>query len=132
MKKEKNGNYGELLNTSPLIKLILDELSIIQLSIGELKQDISELKSSITEIQSQNENSLPKALDVFDILNLPKHLQDTAKALLKSSPEDVTADNIAEITQKKRAVESDYLNQLVNLGYSSKKRVGRKVYFFLK
>ena len=130
MKKEDNNIYGEILDTTTLIRQILSELSMIQLSINDLKQDIGEMKENIIEIQSQNDKSLPNSLDVFDILNLPKHLQDSAKALLKC--EEATAEKIATITLKKRAVESDYLNQLVNLGYSFKKRVGRKVYFYLK
>ena len=40
-----------------------------------------------------------------------------------------TADEIAEMTKRARAVESGYLNQLVRMGYLKKERKGRQVLF---
>jgi hypothetical protein len=66
-------------------------------------------------------------LDVDVLLSLPDHLRKTAVAL--SEKTSATADEIAGETGRTRAAESDYLNQLVKMGYVSKKRKGRTVYF---
>jgi hypothetical protein len=54
-------------------------------------------------------------------------LRTTATALVELGY--ATASDVARIMHKKRAVESDYLNQLVLLGHVNKCREGRKVYF---
>jgi predicted transcriptional regulator len=41
-----------------------------------------------------------------------------------------TAYQISQQTNRARAVESAYLNQLVLMGYLKKERKGRKAYFF--
>jgi hypothetical protein len=66
-------------------------------------------------------------LDVMTLLSLPDHLRKTAT--VTSSLGKATADEIAEFTERARAVESGYLNQLVRMGYLKKERIGRKVIF---
>lgn len=51
---------------------------------------------------------------------LPDHLRKTMLALAKLV--EARADEVAEITQRTRAIESGYLNQLVRLGYVKKIR----------
>ena len=66
-------------------------------------------------------------LDVMMLLSLPDHLRTTATTLFEIGP--ATAEDIAELTRKERAVESNYLNQLVRMEHVEKYRAGRKVYF---
>jgi len=67
------------------------------------------------------------------ILSLPQHLQTTYRTLLALG--EATAPQVSKITKKARAVESAYLNQLVNMKILSKRtsrlarRRGRTVYF---
>ena len=70
------------------------------------------------------------AFDVLTLLSLPDHLRKTAMAICKLGM--ATASEVAKETGRARAVESDYLNQLVAAGYIKKKRVGRKVYFYVE
>lgn len=65
-----------------------------------------------------------------EILSLQSHLHATAKAIreLKRG----TAEQIARITKRGRAIESLYLNELVQLGYAQKEREGRMTYFSLR
>jgi response regulator of citrate/malate metabolism len=70
---------------------------------------------------------LPGGLDVMTLLSLPDHLRTTAVALFEAGVS--TAEELAEKTSKKRAVESSYLNQLVRMGHVRKFRKGRKVFF---
>jgi hypothetical protein len=64
---------------------------------------------------------------IYKVLEFPKHLQTTVIALVRMGRG--TADDIAKVTHKARAVESAYLNQLVVMKIVIKERVGRKAYF---
>ena len=75
---------------------------------------------------SSEEGSLG-GLDVMTLLTLPDHLRTTATTLFELG--SATAEDVASRTGKERAVESNYLNQLVRLGHVEKKRSSRKVYF---
>jgi hypothetical protein len=76
--------------------------------------------------------AMPKGilLDVTTLLSLPDHLRKSALAL--SSLGEGTATHLSKETGRVRAVESDYLNQLVSMGLIKKKRKGRNVYFFIE
>jgi hypothetical protein len=69
-------------------------------------------------------------LDVMTLLSMPDHLRKTAMTLCRLGR--ATADEIAQQTQRARAVESAYLNQLVIMGYLKKERNGRKAYFYVE
>ena len=69
-------------------------------------------------------------LDVTTLLSLPDHLRKSAMAL--SSLGEATATDLSKETSRVRAVESDYLNQLVSMGLIKKKRKGRDVYFYME
>ena len=77
-------------------------------------------------------NSLPEdmPLDVTTLLSLPDHLRKSALAL--STLREATATDLSKETGRVRAVESDYLNQLVSMGLVKKKRKGRDVYFYVE
>jgi predicted transcriptional regulator len=76
--------------------------------------------------------SLPEdmPLDVTTLLSLPDHLRKSALAL--STLREATATDLSKETNRVRAVESDYLNQLVSMGLVKKKRKGRDVYFYVE
>ena len=76
--------------------------------------------------------SLPEdmPLDVTTLLSLPDHLRKSALAL--STLREATATDLSKETGRVRAVESDYLNQLVSMGLVKKKRKGRDVYFYVE
>ncbi len=67
-------------------------------------------------------------LDVMTLLAMPDHLRKTAMTICRCGR--ATAEEIAEQTNRARAVESAYLNQLVIMGYLKKERKGRKAYFY--
>ncbi len=69
-------------------------------------------------------------LDVTTLLSLPDHLRKTALALANLG--EATATDLSKETGRVRAVESDYLNQLVSMGLLKKKRKGRDVYFYIE
>ena len=76
--------------------------------------------------------SLPEdmPLDVTTLLSLPDHLRKSALGL--ATLREATATDLSKETGRVRAVESDYLNQLVSMGLVKKKRKGRDVYFYVE
>jgi ArsR family transcriptional regulator, lead/cadmium/zinc/bismuth-responsive transcriptional repressor len=70
-------------------------------------------------------------LDVNTLLSLPDHLRKTAITVMNCG-KPVTAQDVANITKKSRAVESSYLNQLVVMEYMTLERKGKKAYFDTK
>jgi predicted transcriptional regulator len=100
---------------SELVK-IDKRLQQIEEKLDKLMEEFELFKRSI-DIPTENKS----------VLDLPKHLQTTFLTL--HSLKSATAGMIATKTNKARAVESSYLNQLVRLGYISKRRNGRKVIF---
>ncbi len=68
--------------------------------------------------------------DPFILLELPDNLRSTFMALLRLKK--ATASDISSITGRGRAIESHYLNTLVRMGYVSKRRNGRLVYYMVK
>lgn len=61
---------------------------------------------------------------------LPSHLEKTLQALRILGK--ATAEQVAGQTGRTRAIESVYLNQLVNLDVVEKERIGRKCYYHIK
>jgi predicted transcriptional regulator len=93
-----------------------------------LKAQEKLLQNSISEIKPPQDFKF--APDVLALLSLPMSLRKTVMVLYKL--EKATAEEIAEETNRLRAVESASANQLVRLGYLKKKREGRAVYFYIQ
>jgi len=64
---------------------------------------------------------------LYRVLEFPKHLQVSLTSLLKLGL--ASADQIAAVTGKARAVESSYLNQLAVMHIVQKEHRGRTVFF---
>jgi hypothetical protein len=73
---------------------------------------------------------LDNSLDIMTLLSLPDHLRKSAMAIIKMG--DAMAEDVAKETERSRAVESAYLNQLVRMGYLRRKRMGKRVYFLVE
>jgi len=112
--------------------LIIELLKKISKSLEELNEKIDKLieKTSLIEVKSKKISIENLPLDAATLLSLPDHLRKTAIAICSLG--EATAEEVAEETKRARAVESDYLNQLVALGYLKKRRIGKKVYFSIE
>ena len=103
----------------------------MELVLEKLDKLIEIEKSSGSHI-SRPAITVPENLpiDITTLLSLPDHLRKSAIAL--STLGEGTATDLSRETGRVRAVESDYLNQLVSMGLIKKKRKGRNVYFYLE
>jgi ArsR family transcriptional regulator, lead/cadmium/zinc/bismuth-responsive transcriptional repressor len=113
----------EVLGKKPLV--ILEK-------IKDNLERLNEKIEVIIELQKHDHKELlqPLAdapLDVMTLLSMPDHLRKTAMTVCRCGR--ATADEISSQTNRARAVESAYLNQLVLMGYLKKSRKGRKAYF---
>ncbi|MBN2110391.1 MAG: helix-turn-helix transcriptional regulator [Methanosarcinaceae archaeon] len=105
-----------------LLEEILAELQEINSKLDRLLTGKKEMV-----FDPSKKGNIADSLDIITLLSLPDHLRTTATTLLEIGP--ATAEEVAELTSKERAVESSYLNQLVRMEHVNKYREGRKVYF---
>jgi ArsR family transcriptional regulator, lead/cadmium/zinc/bismuth-responsive transcriptional repressor len=105
--------------------------------IEESLEKLNDKMEVMIELQRNNSQGNTKAalalpdasLDVMTLLSMPDHLRKTAMTICRCGR--ATAEEISEQTERARAVESAYLNQLVIMGYLKKERNGRKAYFYV-
>ncbi len=97
-----------------VIKKISEEI------LGKYAEDIESLYVSF-------EGTSPDLNKV--LLLLPDHQRKTFEAMTKLK--EASAEQVASETKRARAIESAYLNQLVQMGYLEKRKKGRVVYFYL-
>ena len=104
-----------------LLEEILGNLQVINNKLDRIIED----KEIIPNLSKKE--YIADSLDIMTLLSLPDHLRTTATTLFDIGP--ATAEEVAKVTFKERAVESNYLNQLVRMEHVEKYREGRKVYF---
>ncbi|WP_455141204.1 winged helix-turn-helix domain-containing protein [Candidatus Hodarchaeum mangrovi] len=116
----------------------------LQLMIRGLHSEIKELKDEIESISKTVDDYIQKDIkrsidsrikDIstgLDLLtNIPTHLRRTFEMIYtQGGKKGLSAKEVADRTQKSRSLESDYLNQLVDLGYILKEKDGKSVFFF--
>ncbi|WP_406656424.1 transcriptional regulator [Methanolobus sp. ZRKC2] len=108
----------------PETRILEDILGNLQ----EINEKLDRIVGNKELISDQpNKEDLSDSLDIMTLLSLPDHLRTTATTLFEIGP--ATAEEVAKVTFKERAVESNYLNQLVRMEHVEKYREGRKVYF---
>lgn len=131
----KNNSGIKVIRNDLTSKKPLNILEKIEESLEKLNEKMEvmiEIQKNTTgnSTNSQPVPAVPDAsLDVMTLLSMPDHLRKTAMTICRCSK--ATAEEVAEQTQRARAVESAYLNQLVIMGYIKKERKGRKAYFFI-
>jgi len=100
--------------------------------IRENLEKLNEKMEVMIELQKHGRKEMPTlpdaSLDVMTLLSMPDHLRKTAMTICRCGR--ATAEEISQHTNRARAVESAYLNQLVIMGYLKKERKGRKAYFY--
>lgn len=134
--KRINGISIQITDLKEIVEELKAEIQKLTSILTERTPSIRQMDSlSISGIGNQisdddNKGSM-KRIDSIGFLDLPKHLQETYRALLTTGKES-TAVEIANRTSRQRPVESDYLNQLVRMNYVRKYRKGKKVYFSLE
>jgi hypothetical protein len=107
----------ESMSTKELLKRIERKIDVL---VGGIEEKHPPKK--VEEIKE-----VDKSLDIVTLLSLPDHLRKSAMVIIKMG--DAMAEDVARETERSRAVESAYLNQLVRMGHLLRKRRGKRVYF---
>ena len=111
-----------------LLKKMNRNMEVISKKLDRLIEVQRSSGGQITRPTISLPDNLP--LDVTTLLSLPDHLRKSALALATLG--EATATDLSKETGRVRAVESDYLNQLVSMSLVKKKRKGRDVYFYVE
>lgn len=111
------------MSENELLEEILKNLQAINTKLDRIVGK----KESFSEPEKED---ITESLDIMTLLSLPDHLRTTATTLFEIGP--ATAEEVSKVTFKERAVESNYLNQLVRMEHVEKYREGRKVYFRIR
>lgn len=124
------------LNTEILLTKLVDQLNRANEKLGsmiELNEKVLKTQEELLRMVSGKSRlgEEPKLEpDAMSLLSLPMSLRKTVMVLYKL--EKATAEDLAKETKRLRAVESASANQLVRMGYLTKRREGREVYFCLE
>ena len=129
---ENGKTLDELDAKTLLVKLILEVHKLNQKLDSVVELDWKMLKAQEEFLQrttKQNHTDKPFELepDMMTLFSLPIALRKTVIALYKLV--EATAEDLAQETERLRAVESSAANQLVRMGFLTKRLEGRKVYF---
>jgi len=123
----------ESKKTTGAIIELLEKINSNLEMLGERLERVANLQEAMMQqVQPRREKisleGMP--LDAATLLSLPDHLRKTAMAICKLG--EATATDISKETGRVRAVESDYLNQLVSMGHIKKKRKSHDVIFYIE
>jgi len=131
----QNGRSLDKLDTKILLVKLIDEVhklnqkfdSVVEFG-GKMLKSQEELLQRTAKQNHTGETKLEP--DMVTLFSLPSALRKTVVALYKLG--EATAEDLARETKRLRAVESGSANQLVRMGFLSKRREGRKVYFYIR
>ena len=87
------------------------------------------LRYRLNDIESSFSKWNPEPIEIpgSELLLLPDHLRRTFVTVAKIGEGDATT--VSNHTGRCRAIESNYLNQLVRMGWLNKRRASRAIYF---
>jgi hypothetical protein len=97
--------------------------------LDKIFREMINIRYRLDDIEKSVSNWSPQPLEVPDteLLQLPDHLRRTY--LTVASRGECPAEVVSNLTGRSRAVESNYLNQLARMGWLSKRRVSKTLYF---
>jgi trehalose-phosphatase len=107
-------NVTNMVRKSALEK-ILREMQELRYRLDDIEQSISRWKPNSMKISES------------ELLLLPEHLRKTYMTVLSKG--ECNATQVSNLTGRCRAVESNYLNQLVRTGWMARKRNSKEIHF---
>ena len=133
----KTGKKGSpTLDIEEVLMMLINEVSQLNRkleSVVKFNEKILNVQEEFLErVSTKNlfEDFVQPTPDILTLLSLPGALRKTVMACYKLG--EATAVDLSRETERLRAVESACANQLVRMGFLSKRRDGRKVYFFVE
>ena len=95
--------------------------------IRSIEERLAILEKMVISDKKAKGSNVRLSISVDDLLALPNSLRTTVMAIQDIN--EGTSLDVAKKSGRTRSVETIYLNQLVRMGYLTRERRGRKVYF---
>ena len=95
--------------------------------IMKIEERLDFIETAIKNLGTLAPKKESQTININDLLALPSSLQKSMLAV--QGLNEATASEVAGQTNRDRTVENIYLNQLARLGYLTKERKSRKIYF---
>lgn len=116
----------------PTNSRIIEELQKLTITHNGVMIELKKVRLLLDKLIDLHNGNMLIDPDMEDFLSLPQHQQKTIRALKNLPAITGTAQDVARITHRARAVESMNLNRLVERGFVAKSRVGKKAFFTIK
>lgn len=132
----ENSKSLEELDAKKLLVKLIGEVHMLNQKFDSVVEFGGKMLKAQEEIlqrttkQKHTDETFKVEPDMVTLFSLPSALRKTVMALYKLG--EATAEDLARETNRLRAVESSAANQLVRMGFLTKRREGRKVYFFIE
>jgi hypothetical protein len=110
-----------------LLSKMSDKMDRILLGQDEIIEMLTKRSRVTPEKKKMTKKVESEPLDVVTLLSLPDNLRKTAYAISKLG--ECTAEQVAKETERTRAIESVYLNQLHRMGHLSRKRKSHAIIY---
>jgi len=97
--------------------------------LDRIFQELLDIRHRLDDIERMFSNWHPQPLRVSEseLLSLPDNLRKTY--LIVTSEGECCASRVSALTGRSRAIESSYLNQLVRMGWLTKRRSSKTLQF---
>jgi hypothetical protein len=124
------------LDTKEVLMMLVDRVSQLNRKLDSVVESSGKMLNAQEEFlerfsnKSFLEDFVQPAPDMMTLLSLPGALRKTMMACYKLR--EASAEDLSRETERLRAVESACANQLVRMGFLSKRREGRKVHFYVE
>jgi hypothetical protein len=95
----------------------------------QLFREMREIRYRLEDIEStfSNWNPTPSEISTSELFLLPDHLRKTYMAVATKG--ECNATRVSSLTARCRAVESSHLNQLTRMGWLTKRRESKTIYY---
>jgi len=137
MMPSETGKKGSpTLDTKEVLMMLVDRVSQLNHKLDSVVESSGKMLNAQEEFlerfsnKSFLEDFVQPAPDMMTLLSLPGALRKTMMACYKLR--EASAADLSRETERLRAVESACANQLVRMGFLSKRREGRKVHFYVE
>ncbi len=99
--------------------------------LNEIFKEMMHIRSRLDDIENNFSSWKPQPIDVpeSELITLPDHLRRTY--VIVASKGECNAVEVSNLTGRCRAIESNYLNQLLRMGWLTKRRISKTVHFRL-
>lgn len=97
--------------------------------LEKIFQEMQHIRCRLNDIENNFSKWNPEPMEILgsELLLLPDHLRRTFVTVAELGEADATI--VSNHTGRCRAIESNYLNQLVRMGWLNKRRASRAIYF---